>query len=141
MALTASSSSRRPAVASGASAPSTATSGDQPQEASGLDIRPHECRHSYVTHVRAAGVNDANLAEIAVGWRRCWRGIPTHWGQVSGSEIIDRESEDSETQALIKVGRKEGFPPAEIDQLPGCSTDFSGFADPPRAELVATRPP
>jgi integrase len=30
-----------------------------------LDIRPHECRHSYVTHLRAAGVNDADLAEIA----------------------------------------------------------------------------
>jgi integrase len=25
------------------------------QEASGLDIRPHECRHSYVTHLRATG--------------------------------------------------------------------------------------
>jgi site-specific recombinase XerC len=25
------------------------------QEASGLDIRPHECRHSYITHLRAAG--------------------------------------------------------------------------------------
>ncbi len=35
------------------------------QEASGLDIRPHECRHSYVSHLRAAGVNDADLAEIA----------------------------------------------------------------------------
>jgi len=35
------------------------------QEASGLDLRPHECRHSYVTHLRAAGVNDADLAEIA----------------------------------------------------------------------------
>jgi integrase len=35
------------------------------QEASGLDIRPHECRHSYVTQLRAAGVNDADLAEIA----------------------------------------------------------------------------
>lgn len=35
------------------------------QEASGVDIRPHECRHSYVTHLRAAGVNDADLAEIA----------------------------------------------------------------------------
>jgi integrase len=35
------------------------------QDASGLDIRPHECRHSYVTHLRAAGVNDADLAEIA----------------------------------------------------------------------------
>ena len=35
------------------------------QEASGLDIRPHECRRSYITHLRAAGVNDADLAEIA----------------------------------------------------------------------------
>lgn len=35
------------------------------QQASRLDIRPHECRHSYVTHLRAAGVNDADLAEIA----------------------------------------------------------------------------
>ncbi|HWM54713.1 MAG TPA: site-specific integrase [Solirubrobacterales bacterium] len=35
------------------------------QEASGIDIRPHECRHSYVTHLRAAGINDADLAEIA----------------------------------------------------------------------------
>jgi integrase len=38
------------------------------QEATGLDIRPHECRHSYVTHLRAQGVNDADLAEI-VGHR------------------------------------------------------------------------
>jgi integrase len=35
------------------------------QKASGLDIRPHECRHSYVTHLRAEGVNDADLAKIA----------------------------------------------------------------------------
>jgi integrase len=35
------------------------------QRASGIDIRPHECRHSYVTHLRAAGINDADLAEIA----------------------------------------------------------------------------
>jgi len=35
------------------------------QEASGLDIRLHECRHSYGTYLRAAGVNDADLAEIA----------------------------------------------------------------------------
>lgn len=27
--------------------------------------RPHECRHSYVTRLRATGVNDADLAEIA----------------------------------------------------------------------------
>ncbi len=35
------------------------------QRASGLDIRPHECRHSYVTHLRSSGVNDADLAKIA----------------------------------------------------------------------------
>ena len=36
------------------------------QEASGLDIRPHECRHSYITHLRAGErINDADLAEIA----------------------------------------------------------------------------
>jgi integrase len=34
------------------------------QEASGLDIRPHECRHCYVTNLRAAGVPDADLARI-----------------------------------------------------------------------------
>jgi len=34
------------------------------QERSGIDIRPHECRHSYVTHLRATGINDADLAEI-----------------------------------------------------------------------------
>jgi integrase len=35
------------------------------QQAAGLDMRPHECRHSYVTHLRAAGINDADLADIA----------------------------------------------------------------------------
>jgi integrase len=34
------------------------------QECSGLDIRPHEMRHSYVSHLRAAGVDDADLAAI-----------------------------------------------------------------------------
>jgi len=34
------------------------------QEASGLDIRPHQCRHSFVTYLRAAEVNDADLAAI-----------------------------------------------------------------------------
>lgn len=50
----------------------TASSSSQPprpplpaQEAPGLDTRPHECHHSYVTHLRAAGVNDADLAQIA----------------------------------------------------------------------------
>lgn len=35
------------------------------QIASGMNIRPHDCRHSWVTHLRAAGVDDADLAEIA----------------------------------------------------------------------------
>jgi integrase len=34
------------------------------QIASGLPIKPHECRHSYVTHLRAAGVDPADLAEV-----------------------------------------------------------------------------
>jgi len=44
---------------------STATCGVQPKKPPALDIRLHECRHSYVTHLRAAGINDADLAEIA----------------------------------------------------------------------------
>jgi integrase len=35
------------------------------QEASGLDIRPHECRHSYVSQLRAHGMDDADLARIS----------------------------------------------------------------------------
>ena len=35
------------------------------QEATGLDIRPHECRHSWITHMRKTGISDANLAAIA----------------------------------------------------------------------------
>ncbi|MDQ3758529.1 MAG: tyrosine-type recombinase/integrase [Actinomycetota bacterium] len=30
-----------------------------------MTIRPHEMRHSWITHLRAAGVNDADLAEMA----------------------------------------------------------------------------
>ncbi|HZA90305.1 MAG TPA: tyrosine-type recombinase/integrase [Solirubrobacterales bacterium] len=33
--------------------------------ATGLDIRPRECRHSYVTHLRAAGIDDADLADVS----------------------------------------------------------------------------
>jgi|HubBroStandDraft_6_1064221.scaffolds.fasta_scaffold206195_2 integrase len=35
------------------------------QAESGLDIRPHEMRHSWITHLRAAGIDDADLADMA----------------------------------------------------------------------------
>ncbi len=35
------------------------------QIASGLDIRPHECRHSWITHLRAAGIDPADLAQAS----------------------------------------------------------------------------
>ena len=35
------------------------------REATGMDVRPHECRHSWITHLRAAGVDDADLADMA----------------------------------------------------------------------------
>lgn len=35
------------------------------RKATGMTIRPHEMRHSWITHLRAAGVNNADLAEMA----------------------------------------------------------------------------
>lgn len=35
------------------------------QLASGMDPTPHEFRHSYVSNLRAAGIDDADLAEVA----------------------------------------------------------------------------
>jgi integrase len=34
-------------------------------QASSRAIRPHDCRHSWVTHLRAAGIDDADLAAVA----------------------------------------------------------------------------
>jgi integrase len=60
------------------------------QETSGLDIRPHECRHSYVTHLRGAGVNDADLAEIA--GHRVETMLARYTHPTGGSDRIVRES-------------------------------------------------
>lgn len=38
---------------------------DPARKATGLDPTPHEFRHSYVSHLRAAGVDDADLARVA----------------------------------------------------------------------------
>lgn len=38
---------------------------DPTRRRTGLSITPHECRHSWVTHLRAAGVDDADLARVA----------------------------------------------------------------------------
>lgn len=35
------------------------------REAVGLDVRPHDCRHSWITQLRAAGVDDADLAAMS----------------------------------------------------------------------------
>ena len=35
------------------------------RRATGMDPTPHEFRHSYVSHLRAAGVDDADLARVA----------------------------------------------------------------------------
>jgi integrase len=34
------------------------------REATGIDARPHDFRHSYVSHLRAAGIDDADLADV-----------------------------------------------------------------------------
>lgn len=48
------------------------------REASGLDIRPHDCRHSWVTHLRAAGIDDADLAQVAGHTVETMLGTYTH---------------------------------------------------------------
>lgn len=55
-----------------------------------MDIRPHECRHSYVTHLRAVGVNDADLAEVAGHWVETMLARYTH--PVGGSFERVREA-------------------------------------------------
>jgi site-specific recombinase XerD len=35
------------------------------RDATRLDIRPHEMRHSWISHLRAAGIDDSDLADVA----------------------------------------------------------------------------
>jgi integrase len=46
--------------------------------ATGLDPTPHEFRHSYVTHLRAAGVDDADLALVAGHTAKTMISVYTH---------------------------------------------------------------
>jgi integrase len=48
------------------------------QLASGIDVRPHDCRHSYVTNLRAAGIDPADLAEIAAHDEQTATRVYTH---------------------------------------------------------------
>lgn len=48
------------------------------QAASGMDMRPHEMRHSYVSLLRAEGIDDADLADIAGHTVETMLGTYTH---------------------------------------------------------------
>lgn len=57
--------------------------------ATGLDPTPHELRHSYVTNLRAAGIDDADLAEIAGHEVETMIAAYTHALERSHDEIRD----------------------------------------------------
>jgi integrase len=57
--------------------------------ATGLDPTPHELRHSYVTNLRAAGIDDADLAEIAGHEVETMIAVYTHALERSHDEIRD----------------------------------------------------
>ena len=48
------------------------------REEAGLDLRPQDCRHSWITHMRAAGIDDADLASAAGHTVRTMVGTYTH---------------------------------------------------------------
>lgn len=60
-------------------------------------MRPHECRHSYITHMRAAGVNDADLAEIAGHRVATMLARYTHATKKSFGIVRDLLGEESES--------------------------------------------
>lgn len=60
------------------------------QIASGLDITPHECRHSWITHLVASGVDLADLAKMA--GHRLQTLIDTYVHPVNRSDDAVREA-------------------------------------------------
>ena len=64
------------------------------QEVSGLDIRPHECRHSYISHLRVRDdIDDADLAKI-VG-HRIQTMLTRYSHPLHGSDLAIREAVES----------------------------------------------
>lgn len=59
------------------------------QRAAELDIRPHEMRHSWVTHLQAAGINDADLADMAGHSIQMLLGRYTHPLKLSYDQVRD----------------------------------------------------
>lgn len=51
---------------------------NQARIATGMNITPHDCRHSYVSHLRALDINDADLAQIVGQAEGTMVGIYTH---------------------------------------------------------------
>jgi len=53
------------------------------------NIGPHECRHSYVTHLRAAGVNDAGSPRSqGTESRRCFPDTRMRWALAMGGRSV-----------------------------------------------------
>ena len=78
------------------------------QSATGLDIRPHECRHSFVTHLRATGVDDAESGGSGRAPCRtpCWPDTRILW---VGASISSGEQLGEEGYRAVRVRYWEGW--------------------------------
>jgi hypothetical protein len=86
------------------------------REASGLDCTPHDFRHSWVTHLRAAGIDASDLAEIA---GHTSRPLPTGTPIRSGDPTTRSETWSAET--------KRSHPGPIAGQVPLTEPNTSGF--------------
>jgi hypothetical protein len=87
-------SSRRLPASSGASRASIAASGGRGARPAASTSAPNECRHSYITHRRRAGVDDAASPEsLATGSRQC--SPSTHTRSVAASRTSAAQSANS----------------------------------------------